>query len=171
MKAIKWMIILLLVVFTGCATAPVIGPFSYMTSQSNKRASIRRSAMLSTALKTEEKAKVIQATAFSTNPNEIAVGIGVDVMALISSDYTGGELFKQLGGVLGDLALYTAIGYGVAELDRSSSNSGSGDGHKVTVTGDYNTVNTTQGDGNTSTSDENTSSTGGTSNQDTETEN
>ena len=167
MKITNWLPIIL-IGCVGCATAPIIGPFSYMTSQSNKRASIRRSAMLSERLKPEEKAKVVKATMFSTEPNEVAVGVGVDVLALMEGGYTTGEIFKQLGGVLGDAALYTAIGTAVVQISEALDDDDDNDDPRggVLIQGDGNNVNVTQGDSNVSTSDENESSSGGTSNQD-----
>lgn len=157
-----------IVVLSGCATGPVIGPFSYMTAQSNKKAKIRRAAMTSEVLTADQKRQVVGISAYSASPSEIGVAVKVDITELIRGDYTTAEVLKQLAGQAGDVTLYTAIIYGLQALAEDDSED-NGPSYHVSVDGDYNNVNTTQGDNNSSTSDENTSSSGGQSNQDTET--
>jgi len=156
---------LMTMILTGCATSPIIGPFSYMTSKSNQKAIIRRSAIIDAKMVPEKKAAVFKATMFTTRPNEVAMAAGVDVMALINAEYTWGEIGKQLLGVGGDLVLYGVAGYGISEIS-GGSNSDSRSGG-INVDGNNNTINATQGDGNSSTSDNNKTA-HGTSNQDEE---
>jgi hypothetical protein len=158
------------VVLCGCATSPVIGPFSYMTAQSNKKASIRRAALQSQKLTFEEKKRVVSISAYTTSPTEIGMAVKVDVLELLNGNYTTSELLKQASGVVGDVTLYSAVIYALQSLSDDDS-SDDPDGHDVTVNGDYNNVNVTQGNDNTSTSDDNSGSSGGESNQDTETVN
>jgi len=155
MKYTKFIIVgLLAFILSGCATAPIIGPFSYMTAERNKKARIRRSAMLSKNLSAEQKAKVFEATNMSTRPNEIAVGVQVNVLELIRSDYTWGETLSQLGGLGGDVVLYGLIGYAIQEAanDDDDDDDG-GDDVDIHVEGDNNDVNVVSGDNNTGNND------------------
>jgi hypothetical protein len=156
MKSMKYMLPLLLALaVSGCATAPIIGPFSWMTSQHNKKARIRRSALISSQLTGEQKAKVIEATSWTTQPNEIAVGVQVDLLELIRSDYTWGETLKQLGGVTGDVVLYGLIGYAIQEADLGDDddNEDGQGGVRIEVNGTDNDVNVVNGDSNVSNND------------------
>jgi hypothetical protein len=154
----------LVLLSTGCATT-VVGPVSYATARSNKKAAIRRAAIRSKTLTAEQKSQIFELTALTVNHTEIAVGVGVNVTELLYGDYTWGEVAKQFAGVAADGGIYTAL-YLLAEELADGSDSDSGGG--VNITGDGNNVNVTQGDSNSSTSDENESSSGGSSNLDDE---
>lgn len=132
-----------LIMLSGCATGPVVGPVSYYTSQGNKRAMIRRSALASENLTAEQKSKVFKLTAHSVDHNKVAVGLGVDVLELMYGDYTTTEVLKQLGGVAADGGIYALIYAAVKELtDDSGGSDKSGDRNaSVSISGDNNSVN------------------------------
>lgn len=144
--------VLTAVLLSGCATSPVIGPVSYMTSQGNQRAMIRRSAMQSQSLTPEHKARVFQLLSHSSSPNEIAVGIGVDVMELVRGGYTTTEVVKQLVGVGGDITIYTIL-YAAVKALADSGDSTSSRNNAVSVNGNYNNVTTSNTDSTNTTTD------------------
>lgn len=143
MKLITVACIFVCTVFCGCATAPVIGPFSYMTSQNNKKAFVRRAALRSRKLTEDEKRHVVTLSAYTTAPTDIGMLVKIDVLELMSGKYTTGELFKQGAGVAGDVTLYSAIIYGFQALVDANSDDGNS-GYGVNISGDHNNVYITQ---------------------------
>lgn len=147
---------------TGCATRPVIGPVSYWTSQQNQKARIQRAALASPNLNAEQRSRVFHMTAHSSNPNEIAISLGVDVLELVRGEYTTMEVVKQAGGVVGDVTLYTIL-YNLLK-GLADSGSTSGDDYSIRSEGNNNVFNVTQGSNNDGTAANNQAASGGTGN-------
>lgn len=116
--------ILAVVIVSGCATSPVIGPFSYMTSNANEQSMLKRS-IIQSKMEVPKKQQLLSAVNMGARGDEVALGIGIDLGQMIAADSTWGEVGKQFLGVIGDLGLYTAIGAGIKELTDKDEDSSS----------------------------------------------
>lgn len=156
---------------TGCASGPVIGPFSYMARQSNDDARmmrLQRGVLYADHVEAEKKDKIISAMRMGSRPEDIGLVFGVDVLALTSDDYTRGEKWKMLGAQVGDIGFWSALVYGISEAVDDDSDGGSRAGVSVSVDGAVNApvnIGVVSGDANASNNDDNGT---GTSNNDAE---
>ena len=135
-------------VLAGCVSpggAVVTGPISSWNASRIDKQKMVRSVATSTRISQEQKPVVISAVNMAMSPGEIAVGYKVDVLALFSSDYTGGEIFSQALSATADLAGEAAAGIALYNTINKSSTKTSTDTVNVNVNGDQNTVN--QGSG------------------------
>jgi hypothetical protein len=154
-------VLLLATMMVGCASPGgyVIGPVSAFTARSNERAMVKRAALQSKKLNTQQKRDVVHATARMHNTDEIAVMVGVDVLALRGAKLTVAEIGKQTLGALGDAVLYGAIAYGLDEagvFDFSSDDSSSSSQDiNITVNEGEDTTVTVSGDTSSTSSSEN----------------
>lgn len=142
----------------SCATSgPIVGPFSYMAAKSNQKARLTK-AVLQSQGAPEAKQAALTAVSFGASPGEVAVGMGIDLMAI--GNFSGMELGKQFLGVLGDLGLYVGAGAGIAAGIKSIEDSSTSKVSKeksltITTTGSSNTYNINTGDEATSNADDN----------------
>lgn len=108
----------------GCASPggmTYIGPVSYLHAKSADKAMMMRSAAVSAKIPAEKKEPVFKAVSLGAGPNEVALGVEVDVFALTSSDYTTGEKVMQFISALVDMVIYGGAAYGVSEAAGGSS--------------------------------------------------
>lgn len=129
---------------SGCASPggmTYIGPVSYLHAQASDKAMMMRSAATSRSIPAEKREPVFRAVSMGAGPNQIAVGVGVDMFALTEGGYTSGEKWMQFGSALVDALLYGAAGYGAQQALTSN-----GDSNSPKTVNTYSIVN--NGDGN-----------------------
>jgi len=134
MKLLRWCpYIVAIGLCSGCTTGGfVTGPFSKLAVESNRQVMMTRALHASQTIEPTKKQAVIRAMSFGCSPNEVVIGLGVDVLALTGGEYTGKELIKNIGGSLLDGVLYGGIAWGAGQISHSLS---SADAGTVTVTG------------------------------------
>lgn len=94
---------------SGCMSGqPVIGPFSYLSARSNEKALLTRQVARAD-VEPAKKDAAFRMIAAGCRENEIAIGIGVDLVTLMSGRFTAGELIQQGVSVAGDAAIYGLI--------------------------------------------------------------
>ena len=127
----------------GCASPggmTYVGPISYYHAKSADKAMMMRTVSMSRSIVAEKKEPIFKAVNMGSSPNEIAVGVGIDVGNLISGDYTGSEIAMQLLSSLGDSLIYGGIGYGAYKAVQGN-NSETRNTTVYTINGDNNNIN------------------------------
>ena len=142
---------------SGCMSTGglVIGPASYGTSKMNEPDVTKRAA-----LQVKAPPQVFRGIAAGMRDNEIAMGLGVDVLALKeaiqSEQLTFGEAMLQAGGCVVDAAIYgfaakrtgaleyVRNGFGTKSATSIPSSSASGQG-SISIVNNTGTVNLNQG--------------------------
>ena len=136
----------MVVLISGCATEggmKYIGPISYMHAQSADKTMMKRSVVMSRLIPAEKKDQIFKVVNMGAGPNQVAVGIGVDVCALTEGGYTTGEKWMQFGSAVVDTLLYGAVGYGAQQALTSNDSS-----TKNVTVNNYNIVNNGSGNNN-----------------------
>lgn len=146
-------LILIAVLFSGCASSPVIGPFSGLAARSNEKAQLIRSIQGSDAT-AELKTEAFKAVRYGAGAEEIGAGIGFDVLSLIDPNLTAGEIMKSAGGAVADLVLYAGVAAIGGEIYQHYSKDDSRS-VAITVNGNENQINMNTGDYAESVSDDN----------------
>ena len=148
---------------SGCASpggAVIVGPTSYWNSTRIDKAKMTRSVAMSQRIAQADKPAVISAVNMAMSPGEIAVGYKVDVLALLSSEYSGGEILSQTLAATLDLAAEAAAGialYNTMTKDSHDANATV----QITNNGDGNISTINQGSGSMTSSGSNTAVDGG----------
>ena len=138
----------------GCGTpgGVVVGPVSYWTSGVNEGHMLTRGIENGQLVPAAKKPALLQAVQMGSDRPALAVGFGLDVVSLITETYTWQEIVTQIGGVLGDAALYTGAGLVINSLVKSGSSSSSPASPavpNVSITGSRNNTTIVTGNNNT----------------------
>lgn len=99
-----------LILIAGCASSGlVIGPASYLTDECNKSDRLERSVKESKEIPNNKKVRILKAYNMGATEDEIAVGLGVDMVEMCSSKYTSKEKMKMLGANVVDGSLWYVV--------------------------------------------------------------
>ena len=152
----------MMVSMVGCSTSgPVIGPFSYMVNNSNQE-KIATRAVIKSNIPAEKKETYIRAMALNNNDGQsMAVGVGVDLLAVYRETPTAGEITMQSGAALVDAVLEYLGGQWIYKQVRELNVDSKEDGTVNLENSNDNTINVINGDGNSGNNNPNNSTTTG----------
>lgn len=132
--------VLVAIATSGCMSPGglTVGPFSSYTTTLNERHMTERAVLQSQGIQVEKKAQILHAVNMSSSPREVAIGMGVDILALADGGFTIKELALNAVGVLGDAALAAGATYAISSsFNKTDSSSKTA---TMTINGDQNTV-------------------------------
>jgi hypothetical protein len=158
-------IVLVLVSFIcGCAsTGPVIGPLSYAAAKSNEKNEIsrfKRKVMLSSEIPVDSKDKIFEAVNLGATPDEVAVGIQMDLAAFSRDEAPMGDKLKMGVAQLADGGIWALLGKVIidaaSDSGNKSDNNSQADAIQIeNISGNGNSINIVNGNENTSNNDDN----------------
>jgi hypothetical protein len=152
----------LTVLCSGCMSTGgfVMGPISYSTAKLNE-SDVTKRAMENANIPQDKKPQVFRAVNVGMRDNEIAAGVGVDLISLKEAiqgqSLTFGEAATQVAGCLADSALYgfaakrtgalqyVRDGFGTKNTSTSTPTSSAGGQGSISIVNNTGTVNLNQG--------------------------
>ena len=126
----------------GCATGPLfsVGPLSELYGQHADKCAVVRSSFRLSNIPAEKRERIFQARSMGIKDNEIAAGVGLDLLAVkaaVSQSYKWYEYVGQAITALADAGLYLGTGVGAVAGVKAIQNAASNSGNtgNLTITG------------------------------------